>query len=262
MGKAQPDTAAVAAAAPKVVTPLEIQQKEFRVSRFGGYRMRDVDEFLDQITEAVGAMISENDRLRRQLGAAPVVGSPDLDDVSRQADEIIQRARDEAARVVAEARERAASMAGSSAAGGIDAASETERAAVDAFLTQERDFLQSLAALVQGHAESVKGMARKARAKSPVSEPEGPSDRERSAPGSEAPSPADDGADAQAALEKAPAVEPGPVGEGSDLRRGPDEAATIRLSEAERPAAVPGERSEERADGSLRDLFWGGEDGD
>jgi hypothetical protein len=114
---------------------------------------------------------------------------------------------------------------------------------VDAFLTQERDFLQSLAALVQGHAESVKGMARRARAKSPVSEPEGPSEQERSSPGSEAPAAADGGADVQVAQEKAP-----------------DAGATIRLSEAERPATVPGERSEER--GSLRDLFWGGEDGD
>ena len=31
----------------------DIQQKEFRVSRVRGYRMRDVDEFLDQITESM-----------------------------------------------------------------------------------------------------------------------------------------------------------------------------------------------------------------
>src|SRR5436309_2002398 len=88
------------------ITPLDIQQKEFRVSRFGGYRMRDVDEFLDQLTEVVSGMVEENARLRRQTGAAPVVGSPDLDDVARQADEIIQRARDEAARIDADARAR------------------------------------------------------------------------------------------------------------------------------------------------------------
>jgi hypothetical protein len=34
---------------------------------------------------------------------------------------------------------------------------------VSAFLAQERDFLQGLAALVQGHAESVKAMAKRGR---------------------------------------------------------------------------------------------------
>src|SRR2546429_9871632 len=81
-------------AAGATITPLDIQQKEFRVSRFGGYRMRDVDEFLDKLTEVVTGLTEENARLRRQAGAAPVVGSPDLGDVARQAEAIIQRARD------------------------------------------------------------------------------------------------------------------------------------------------------------------------
>ena len=46
------------------VTPADIQQKEFNVSRFGGYRMRDVDEFLDQITESMTKLSDENERLR------------------------------------------------------------------------------------------------------------------------------------------------------------------------------------------------------
>src|SRR5207244_10941699 len=56
---------------------------------------------------SVTGLTEENARLRRQAGAPPVVGSPDLDDVARQADEIIQRARDEAARIDTEARARA-----------------------------------------------------------------------------------------------------------------------------------------------------------
>ena len=47
-----------AGAVPRPVTPLEIQQKEFAVARFGGYKMRDVDEFLDELTESVGALVS------------------------------------------------------------------------------------------------------------------------------------------------------------------------------------------------------------
>ena len=83
--------------------PLDIQQKEFRVARFGGYKMRDVDEFLDTVTDSMSALVAEVDRLRK--GApSPVVGAPDLADVSRQADEIIERARTEAARIVAEAK--------------------------------------------------------------------------------------------------------------------------------------------------------------
>src|SRR2546429_548154 len=56
------------------ITPLDIQQKEFRVSRFGGYRMRDVDEFLDRLTEVVTGLTAENARLRRQAAAGPVAG--------------------------------------------------------------------------------------------------------------------------------------------------------------------------------------------
>jgi DivIVA domain-containing protein len=139
---------------PRVVTPEEIQHQEFGVSRFGGYRMRDVDEFLDQLTASTQALQAENERLR--AGGGPILGTPDLDEVNRQADEIVQRAREEAQRILADASARTTVGAGAIAA-------PEDRAAVDAFLTQERDFLQSLAALVQGHAETVKAMARRAR---------------------------------------------------------------------------------------------------
>src|SRR2546425_2903564 len=86
------------------LSPLDIQQKEFRVSRFGGYKMRDVDEFLDQLTDSFSALVAENERLRSQPPDKGMVGVPDLEDVGRQADEIIQRARSEAARIVADAR--------------------------------------------------------------------------------------------------------------------------------------------------------------
>ncbi len=43
------------------LTPIDVQQKEFRVSRFGGYKMRDVDEFLDQMTDTLTALTTESD---------------------------------------------------------------------------------------------------------------------------------------------------------------------------------------------------------
>jgi DivIVA domain-containing protein len=47
------------------LTPADVQQKQFRTARMGGgYRMREVDEFLDQITDSLSSLIAENERLR------------------------------------------------------------------------------------------------------------------------------------------------------------------------------------------------------
>jgi DivIVA domain-containing protein len=229
------------AASPRPISPLDIQQKEFRTSRFSGYRMRDVDEFLDQLTDSVSSLLEENGRLRSQVGAEPMVGSPDLDDVARQADEIIQRARDEAARIVAEARDGSGVTAGGPAAGGV---SPAEAAAVSAFLMREREFLQSLAGLVQGHAEGVKAMAKRARTAAP----------------------------AAPAVAEAPAKEPVAT-EPVAAEAAPDEAdqprpdldrtqalstdEPIRVDEPQ-PAGRKADRGDE-GDPALKELFWGEE---
>jgi len=138
------------------LTPADIQQAEFRLS-MRGYNEREVDELLDRLTEDWGAVLEENKRLRDQSG--PVVAAAPSDtalaDSKREADAIIARARQEAAEIV-----RNASQA-TPAAAPADAA---EAAAVSSFLNKERDFLQSLGRLVQGHAESVKSMAQGAKA--------------------------------------------------------------------------------------------------
>lgn len=252
------------AGTPRVVTPLEIQQKEFAVSRFGGYRMKDVDEFLDALTESATALLAENERLRRQAGAtSAIVGAPDLQDVSRQADEIIQRARDEAARIVAEAKERSASIAGASAATAVaQVTNEEERAAVNAFLAQEREFLQGLASLVQGHAESVKGMARQARP-APPEPPEGTMEAPDAPPATE-PTPArsdeatsarsDEATSGRASTTPEPKPAPSPTGEVTQAMSTSDEP--IRVDEPERTGAP----RKDEGDPSLRDLFWGEDD--
>ena len=140
------------------LSAMDVQQKEFGVTRMGGgYRMRDVDEFLDEITNSMTALADENRRLRDQAGNGAMLGAPDLEAVARQADEIIRRARDEAAQILQEARSAQPAPPGPT----VPAAGD--RAAISAFLGREREFLQSLAGLVQGHAEMVKGMAREAR---------------------------------------------------------------------------------------------------
>ena len=261
----------VAAAPPStasaMMTPLDIQQKEFQVSRFGGYRMRDVDEFLDQLTDAMQAVLAENERLR--AGAGPIVGSPDLDDVSRQADEIIQRARAEAARIVADAQDRAAPGAAPIAAGSVTAA---DRAAIDAFLARERAFLQRLAGLVQEHADGVKGMAREVRRRSG-----GAPDAPTPAPAGGTTDPAAPASPAVAATPAAavPAATPpaaaAPAATASQATGDAPAAASdleatrpIEAVAAEAPIVVnepePARSGrDDEGDESLRELFWGEE---
>ena len=59
------------------LTPADVQQKQFRTARMGGgYRMREVDEFLDQITDSLSFLIAENERLRRGRPGAPSTAEP------------------------------------------------------------------------------------------------------------------------------------------------------------------------------------------
>jgi DivIVA domain-containing protein len=166
--KEQAEDTFTGTSAKPLLTPMDVQQKEFHVSRMGGYKMRDVDEFLDEITTSMSATVEENRRLREHLGSGAMIGAPDLEEVSRQADEIIRRAREEAAQILRDA--------GTAAPGPMPAGGTGDRAAISAFLLREREFLQSLAALVQGHAENVKTMAKDARAKAETPAPSpGPS---------------------------------------------------------------------------------------
>lgn len=212
------------------IGPEDIQRQEFGVSRFGGYRMRDVDEFLDRLTASTEALVAENERLR--AGGSPIVGTSDLDEVNRQADEIVQRARDAAARIVAEAHETAADVPG----GAAIAATPADKAAVDAFLTRERDFLQNLATLVQGHAESVKAMARKAR---------------------QTPAPAV----AETPVQTPPAEPPHPpVPTDDEPVQGENPAAPEDAAPVSQRQPVAGRtEAEGEGDPSLRRLFWGEE---
>jgi len=219
------------------ITPADIQQKEFRVSRFGGYRMRDVDEFLDQITEAMTKLFDDNERLRSAGGlpvsAAPLpIGAPDLADTSRQADEIIARARAEAATILREAREQAVATA-------RGATTDAGRAAVAAFLAQERDFLQQLGTLVQGHAGSVKGMAKASRGPRPAPVPEAAERVKEPAERAAAPT-ASEPTDAPKPTEPIRVEEPAP--------------ASVAAGDPDDETATA-----EGGDPSLRELFWGEE---
>lgn len=273
------------------LTPIDVQQKEFRVSRFGGYKMRDVDEFLDQITDTFTSIAAENDRLRAG-GAAPMVGSPDLDDVGRQADEIIARARAQAARITGEAKAVSAATA-------VSASGPADRVAVNAFLSREREFLQSLAGLVQEHAEAIKGMAKSARPTSGRTKPAAAAAAVTAAAAttaSDSPAPSADLGAGDAPATGTPATgapatgvpvtgetpappatepstkreparviadEPGPSSDGEPQRqpvreptRVPESETTVHVQEPAPAAASRGDGDTE-GDRSLRELFWG-----
>ena len=146
------------------LTPLDIQQVEFRRS-FKGYDEREVDEFLDRLTEDFAAALDEAQRLRDRAegGLGAVVTGGARTGSTRTADEIVQRARDDAARIVREAQERATAIGAAALGPGTAVGGAGDRSTIAPFIAKEREFLTSLAALVQGHAEAVRGMASSAQ---------------------------------------------------------------------------------------------------
>ena len=221
------------------ITPADVQQVEFRLA-FRGYNERDVDAFLDRITEDLSAYIEENQRLRT---AAPPSqqGAPDPSAAKADAERIVSEARQEAARIVREAEARAAALG---------AATGDARAAVAPFLNREREFLQSLGNLVQGHAEEVKQMVFALRAKAeaapatPVvaaAPPESPAPPPERATPAEAPAtPAATTAEEAFAPISVPAAEDGAE----------EDAGTA-------PEPAPAQVRRDSGDRSLRELFWG-----
>jgi DivIVA domain-containing protein len=228
------------------VTPQDVQQKEFRVTRVGaGYRMREVDEFLDQITDTLTALIAENDRLRTAGGAAP--SAPRSTPVARP--------------------------------------SRAETGAVDAFLQREKGFLQDLGGLVQAHAEELRSMIRTARTEAAASpaaavvveeaEPVAPSAPVTEPAAQQAVEQAVEPAVERAAEPAASSDEPLPGSDEIDSPSEPSGRAETEAGESdtgtvtgvvaeepirlEAPQPARSARSEEKDGDSLRELFWGEE---
>ncbi len=254
--ESQEDAAASEASGPPVLAPIDVQQKEFRLA-FRGYNERDVDAFLDEVTEELSALIEENKRLREGSGApaAPIFGG-DADAATREAEEIVARAREEAAAMLREAEARGA--VSSASAAGYDVR------AISGFLTTEKDFLQSLAGLIQGHAETVKGMARAAREGAAAAavplEPAGFAP-EPVAPEAVEPEPVEVSEPEPALVpepepEPAPEPEPWIVEPATPAPTTIEEADPVDVDEVTIVESSTAGRGDE-GDRSLRDLFWG-----
>lgn len=121
-----PETATpTAAPEPKRLTPVDVQQKEFRLA-VRGYNEREVDEFLDLVTEEMARLYAENTRLRAEV----------------------------------ETTGRAEGIAPAPAANGTQ---PDAPAALHAYVAREQEFLKQLAALIQEHARAVKEARRRGR---------------------------------------------------------------------------------------------------
>jgi DivIVA domain-containing protein len=258
------------------ITPEEVQQVEFRLA-FRGYNERDVDAFLDRITEGLSSYREELEGLRSGSGLplAVVAGS------TGDADAIVAGARAEAAEIVRRAQEQAAGIRAAAGAGSGDA-----RGAVAPFLNKEREFLQSLGGLVQTHAEEIKQMvitireraeasasSDAPRSSAPISsapearfqaEPEQRGERgtaASAAPMAVAAQPADlEPASAAEIRERLQASEPpieiGSAEEEQDLA--PEASPPIVVESGTEPVfSTEGAPASERRERSLRELFWG-----
>lgn len=208
------------------ITPRDVQQVEFRLA-FRGYNERDVDAFLDRVTEDLAAYQDELERLRRSVGAAAIPVE------AAEAAEIVARAREEAAAIVRRAEQEAETIRAAARGAAGDA-----RAAVAPFLSREREFLQSLGSLVQSHANEIREMVQAVRSTEAAAAEANPADEGR--PSGEAP-------------------EPSP--EPETVRDEPPPAGPLEEPVVVERAGEPAFRSEsapaEGRERSLRELFWG-----
>jgi DivIVA domain-containing protein len=264
------------------LTPVDVQQVQFRRARIrGGYSEQEVDDFLDRISEDLAAYLEENERLRGQIRRTPtsqMAGAGDAAEASRAAAELKERAQREADAIVREAGARAQAILREAqgregGAPATPAGPPADATRIAPFINRERQFLQDLAKIIQGHAETVKQMvndaraappAESARTRAPAQEPFGP-------PGESAGRDIDGTDDAEAAaagtaeadsvVGAQPDDDPSVVRAGAEVPEAADgatrspavaaagsEAAVIEVPEAEGPAAgsEPGGGGEEQ----------------
>lgn len=223
------------------LNPVDIQQRVFRLA-FRGYNERDVDEFLDHVTEDLAALHEENKRLREQLAGGAV--SADLGEARDQAEAIVREAREHAARLIEDA-------------GGQPAAAGAGGGLSGSFLLRERDFLQRLAQSVQDHARWLKEEAQRqksgvtqaaATVKGSAKKAKGSAAKPKASPG-----------EATAAWGP-PQKDMAAPSEGLPREQAPEGADPLLAAwESAFTADAPQGKSGKEGEPSLRELFWGDE---
>src|SRR3972149_5973305 len=94
------------------ITPADVQQVEFRLA-FRGYNERDVDAFLDRLTEDLASYMEEAERLRNLAAGASVGPVATTSEATVPgAEDILMRAREEASEIVRRAEQGAEAIRG------------------------------------------------------------------------------------------------------------------------------------------------------
>ena len=267
-------SAAIGSPGLRRIGPEDIQQKEFRLA-FRGYDERDVDLFLDELTEEVARLRSENERLMRQLefrgtqelrAGSTEDGEAILGQARQEADALLQGAREEKEAILGQARQEADRIRAGAKGEAVGAAAGTasDSGRLDSFVSREREFLQSLASLIQSHAEAVKADLRSAGSGRPVTPGVETTGAGRSSPQAVVWRP-------EAGPEAGPS-EAGPPGAAAGATTGAGAIAGMPSSGAmpaseeeslEEPGGEPGARlyeppeEEPERQRSIRELFWG-----
>ncbi|HXF57632.1 MAG TPA: DivIVA domain-containing protein [Actinomycetota bacterium] len=280
--------AAEAGGEPRRLLPQDVQEKRFHLA-FRGYNEREVDEFLDLVTEELARLHAENRRLRDELRALRAAGGRAREPV---ADATLARAQEEAARIVAQARAQARQVLAEAQARAVRLGRPGLPAEVAVFLAREKEFLRALAGLLQSHAEGLKQEVRRLR-QAPAGPPAaGPTPSAPASAGSTAPAPASaTEAPAERPIPEEAGVPVGPPGEaagepeepgageavreplgeagGAPERAAGEEAASEGAVREQAPGGGPGtaggppqgpeedEEDDEEEERSLRELFWG-----
>lgn len=246
--------------------PQDVQEKRFHLA-FRGYNEREVDEFLDLVTEELARLHAENRRLRDELRALRA-GAAGQGATGPEAEATLRRAREEAARIVAEARARAREVlaeaeARTRAARPAEPGRPGLPAEVAVLLAREKEFLRALAGLVQSHADGLKQEVRRLREarqgptsatgappSAPVPEPTQPEPTQPSGPATVPPTERTGPPAAVVAAQQEAHVREGP-----DLQQ---DARSGGLGGTPRPEGPEGEEGEDQEEErSLRELFWG-----
>jgi DivIVA domain-containing protein len=240
------------------ITPEEVQQVEFRLA-FRGYNERDVDAFLDRITEDLSAYIADGQAVGRGIAGSAAVGA--------EAEQILAGARAEADEILERARRDAANIRATTAPAGT--VSGDTRAAVAPFLNSEREFLQSLGSLVQTHAEEIRQMVMTLRSRAETmpeglagrAVPEPPAVREEASAAEQPQAPPVEAApvsEIRARLEAAGPVPELRLPDANEAPGEPDDSGPVVVEGgAEAVYSAEGSPAGEQRERSLRELFWG-----
>lgn len=216
------------------ITPAQVQEKQFRTARLGGgYRMREVDEFLDRVTDALSSLVAENERLRRGRSgpSAPAVAPAPAGPADRAA---------------------------------VNAFLQREKAFLQSLGSLVQEHAEELKRMVRSSreaatAETADAPAASTAAESPVAA-EAP-DVAEVRPANESPHLDDEAA---AAADVSMETDEEDAGELVELEEqapptSDPEAATDEPIRLDDPEPARSRRREERGEGSLRELFWGEE---